>query len=91
MSRSYSFAVDLDGFVLEGHPEISLVRIESKGKDLSDFLENAECFFEDWHGNVVCERWGLGDLPSSDFALIERKFAEFLSSAAEAEAERGKP
>lgn len=63
---------------LENDCRLNLVLIETRGRDLDDFITNAEISIADWHGNEG-PQWTLDDLHSKDYDAVVRLFNEHLA------------
>ncbi len=75
------FSKSINNWPLSHNETLNLVHIETKGRDLSDFLSNAEVSIEDWHGNQGPD-YALNDLSDEDQALVEQMFTEHLQGVA---------
>jgi hypothetical protein len=75
-----TFSKHFANWPLDGREHLNISHIETSGKDLDDFLANAQVSLETWHGGEGPD-WDLGDLPDADYKQVEKLFAEFLAGA----------
>lgn len=76
----FTFSRSFQYWTLSNHVHLSIVNIESKGRDLDELLTNAEMSLETWHGNEGPD-WSIGDLSSQDYATVCQLFTEFLNES----------
>ncbi len=75
------FSKEYENWPVDGNEHLNITGIDTHGKDLEDFLANAELYLTDWHGNEG-PAWDLGDLPNKQYAAIVQDFVEYLAGAA---------
>ncbi len=84
----YTFSQEYKCCPLDGNEHLNLTYVEAAGCDLDEMLETCQISIEDWHGNVCCENWTLGDLPDSTIEMITQDIASHIQDARDNERER---